>query len=189
MPIRKFSPPFKENTSGTATSIGISSRQGAHHVAKKLKTTTRPCHSRRVRLVPERSRNGAASKSAAPLCACRASAPTSPPTTAAPAPIAPRIRTSRLASAIAQERPNLRDSGAVHHAACLRGLERKPLVARIEYRQLARRTAPHQRQHADRVRPIPREAPALVRRVREVAVQQKQLHVLGAFGEQLQFDL
>src|SRR6267378_3613049 len=98
------------------------------------------------------------------------------PATAAPAPIAPRIRTSRLASAIAQERPDLRDSGAVHHAAGLRGLQRKPLVARIEYRQLERRTAPQQRQHADRVRPIPREAPALVRRVRDVTVQQKQLH-------------
>src|SRR2546422_1141964 len=53
-----------------------------------------------------------------------------------------RIRASRLASAIAQERPDLRDSGAVHHSAGLRGLQRKPLVARIEYRQLERRAAP-----------------------------------------------
>src|SRR5882762_3424113 len=129
------------------------------------------------------------SRSAAPLCTCSASAPTSPPATAAPAPIAPRIRTSRLASAIAQERPDLRDSGAVHHAAGLRGLQRKPLVARIEYRQLERCTPPQQRQHADRVRSVPREAPAFMRGVRDVTVQQKQLHVLGAFGEQLQFDL
>src|SRR6267143_478324 len=189
MPIPTISAPFAAKTSRTATSIGISSRHQLHQVAQKLHTTTRPRHSRKVRLAPERSRNGAASRSAAPLWACSASAPTSPPATAAPAPIAPRIRTSRLASAIAQERPDLRDSGAVHHAAGLRGLQRKPLVARIEYRQLERRTAPQQRQHADRVRPIPREAPALVRRVREVTVQQKQLHVLGAFGEQLQFDL
>src|SRR5436190_17989691 len=39
------------------------------------------------------------------------------------------------------------------------------------------------------MRPVPREAPALLRRVREVTVQQKQLHLLGTFGEQLQFDL
>src|SRR5256886_11398971 len=94
-----------------------------------------------------------------------ASAPRSAPATAAPAPIAPRIRASRLASAIAQERPDLRDSGAVHHPAGLRGLQRKALVARIEYRQLERRAAPRQRQHADRMRPVPREAPALLRRV------------------------
>src|SRR5712691_6418249 len=197
-----ISAPFAAKTSRTATSIGISSRHGVHHVAQKLHTTTRPCHSRRVRLAPERSRNGAASSSAAPLCACSASAPTSPPpppppappppappATAAPAPIAPRIRTSRLAGAIAQERPDLRDSGAVHHAAGLRGLQRKPLVARIEYRQLERCTPPQQRQLADRVRSVPREAPAFMRGVRDVTVQQKQLHVLGAFGEQLQFDL
>src|SRR6266446_1562297 len=189
MPMPTISAPLEAKTSRTATSIGISSRHGAHQVAQKLHTTTRPCHSRRVRLVPERSRNGASSKSAAPLCACSASAPTNPPATAAPAPIAPRIRTSRLASAIAQERPDLRDSRPVHHAAGLGGLQRKPLVARIEYRQLERRTAPQQRQHADRTRPVPREAPALMRRVREVTVQQKQLHVLGTFGEQLQFDL
>src|SRR5437016_513260 len=183
------SAPFAAKTPRTATSIGISSRHGAHQVAQKLHTRTRPCHSRRVRLAPERSRNGASSKSAAPLCACSASAPASPPARAAPAPIAPRIRTSRLAGAIAQERPDLRDSGALHHAAGLRGLQRKALVARIEYRQLERCTVPRERQHAHRVRPVPREAPALVRGVREVTVEQKQLHVLGAFREQLQLDL
>src|SRR2546428_8604138 len=142
MPIPTISAPFAAKASRTATSIGISSRHGAHHVAQKLHTTTRPCHSRRVRLAPERSRNGVASRSAAPLCACSASAPTSPPATAAPAPIAPRIKTSRLAGAIAQERPDLRDSGAVHYAAGLGGLQRQPLVARIEYRQLEWCTPP-----------------------------------------------
>src|SRR6267378_4739011 len=176
MPIPTISAPFAAKTSRTATSIGISSRHGAHHVAQKLHTTTRPCHSRRVRLASERSRNGVASRSAAPLCACSASAPTSPPATAAPAPIAPRIRTSRLAGAIAQERPDLRDSGAVHHAASLRGLQRKPLVARIEYRELERCTPPQQRQHSYRLRSVPREAPAFMRGVRDVTVQQKQLH-------------
>src|SRR6266850_2699074 len=189
MPMPTISTPFAAKASRTATSIGTSSWHGAHQVAQKLHTTTRPCHSRTVRTVPERSRNGAASRSAAPLCACSASAPTSPPATAATAPIAPRIRTSRLAGAIAQERPDLRNSGTLHHAAGLRGLQRQPLVARIEYRQLERGTPPRQRQHADRVRPVPRVAPALMRRVRGLTVQQKQLHVLGAFGEQLQFDL
>src|SRR5437773_9501146 len=162
MPIPTTSAPFAGKTSRTATSIGISSRHGAHHVAQKLHSTTRPRHSRSVRLAPNRSRNGVESRSAAPLCACSASAPSSPPATAAPAPIAPRIRASRLASAIAQERPDLRDFGAVHHPAGLRGLQRKPLVARIKYRQLERRAAPRYRQHADRTRPGLREAPTLL---------------------------
>src|SRR5438445_8742820 len=158
MPMPTISAPFAAKTSRTATSIGTSSRHGAHHVAQKLHTTTRPCHSRRVRLAPERSRNGAASKSAAPLCACSTRAPASPPARAAAAPIAPRIRTSRLAGAIAQERPDLRDSGTVHYAAGLGGLQRQPLGARIEYRQLEWWHPPHKRQQADTARADPREA-------------------------------
>jgi len=65
-------------------------------------------------------------------------APTSPPADAAPAPIAPRIRLHVWDSAIAQERPDLAiPARSITRPAC-EGLQRKPLVARIEYRQLER---------------------------------------------------
>src|SRR5207248_11628513 len=151
----------------TAPGFGLSPRRGAPFVARKLHSNTRPRHSRRVRLAPERSRNGAASRSAAPLCACSTSAPSSPPATAAPAPIAPRIRASRLASGIAQERPDLRDSGAVHHPAGLRGLQRKPRVERIEYGQLEGGAAVRWRQQADRKSQVPHASTPRRRRVRK----------------------
>src|ERR1700694_5964451 len=189
MPMPTISMPLAANFSRTATNTGISSRQGAQQVAQKLETSTRPCNSRKLRLAPETSSNSAVSNSAAPIWLCGASAPTKAPATAAPAPIAPRIRTSRLAGAIAQERPDLGDAGTVHHPARLRGLKREALVARIEYRQLEGSALPRQRQHADRVRAVPRVAPALMRRIGNAAVHQEQLDILGAFGEQLQLDL
>src|SRR5881394_2021428 len=118
----------KPNFAAAASKSGISSRQGAHQVAQKLKSATLPCHSLSWRIRPERSGKEAESSFPAPVADWMASAPTSAPAASAAAPAPPRISASRRS--IAKQRGELGDAGALHDAAGLGALQGQPLVAR-----------------------------------------------------------
>ena len=111
-----------------------------------------------------------------------------PPATAAAAATPPRIRTSRRAGFIADQRSHLGDPRAVHHFAGLRGLERHTFVPGVEDRQPERRSLPQERQHAHRVRAISRVTTAFPCLVRKIAIQEEDLYFLHAVGKELQLD-
>src|ERR1044071_2330887 len=171
-----------------ASNKGSSWRQGAHQVAQKLHKMGRPPHSDSRRLRPERSGKLEESSSFPPESCRSLDVPTAPPAAAATSATAPRRRLRRP-GAIPEKRPNFRNAGAVHYTTRLRALEGDALVAWIENREPKRDTLPRQDQDAHRVRAVPGVAPAFVRGVWDVAVEQKDLDFLDAVGKELQLDL
>src|SRR6476469_9490819 len=167
---------------------GSSSRQGAHQVAQKLHKSGRPCHSDSRRLRPERS-GKLAESSSFPSARCRSpDVATIPPAAAATTATAPRMRLRRP-GAIPKERTDFRDAGAVHYTPRLGALERDALVARIEDRQPQRDTLPGEHQDAHSARAVPGVAPVFVRGIGDVAIEQIDLDLLDAVGEELKVDL
>jgi hypothetical protein len=95
----------------------------------------------------------------------------------------------RRPGAISKERADLRDPGSVHDPTGLGALERDALVARIENREPQRDPLHASTRTLTCVRAVPGIAPAFVRGVRDIAVEQEDLDLLEAVGEELEFDL
>src|SRR5688572_11246750 len=177
MPIPMISSRLVAYCCFAATKSGTSSRQGAHHVAQKLHTTTWPRHSSSCRARPSRSTKLAESSRAAPLRDCTTSAPTRAPPAAAAAATPASASALRRAGRIAQERAHFGDARAVHHLSRLRRLQGNALVAGVEHRKLERRPLPLERQDAHGVGAVAGKAPALLGGVRNVAVEEIDLDV------------
>src|SRR5580765_4100200 len=171
-----------------ASNKGSSSRQGTHQLAQKLHKKGRPCHSDSLRLRPERSGKLAESSSSLPDWRRSPNTPAIPPAATAATATAPRMRLRRP-GAIPEERTDFRNAGAVHYTTRLGALERDALVARIEDRQPQRDTLPGEHQDAHSARAVPGVAPVFVRGIGDVAIEQIDLDLLDAVGEELKVDL